>query len=87
MEILVQDHTAYILFIYSSGSGGEYFESSMRRGSSRGLTLKKAGKSYTNVSSRKSTHCFQNEKGEAETEEQVIRDAKGFSTAPLKRLL
>ena len=32
-RILVQDHAAYMLFIYSSGRVGEYFESNMRRGS------------------------------------------------------
>ncbi|KAL2036378.1 hypothetical protein N7G274_010911 [Stereocaulon virgatum] len=36
-RILVQDHAAYMLFIYSSARVGEYFESNMRRGSGRGL--------------------------------------------------
>ena len=34
---LIQDHAAYMLFIYLSARVGEYFESNMRKGSGRGL--------------------------------------------------
>ena len=37
---LIQDHAAYLLFIYTSARVGEYFESNMRRGSGRGLWYK-----------------------------------------------
>lgn len=42
-RILVQDHAAYMLFIYSSTRVGEYFESNMRRGFGRGLLYKVSG--------------------------------------------
>ena len=42
-RILVQDHAAYMLFIYSSARVGEYFESNMRKGSGRGLLYEVRG--------------------------------------------
>lgn len=64
-RILVHDHAAYMLLIYSLGRVGEYFECSICRGSGRGLiyegsglTLKKVVKNYTNVLSRQWTSLF-----------------------------
>lgn len=42
-RILIQDHAAYMLFIYSLARVGEYFESNMRRGSGRGLLYEVSG--------------------------------------------
>ena len=99
-RILVQDHAAYMLLIYSSARVGEYFESNMRRGSGRGLLYEVSGlilqSTADQESSRELRLCykqtidfviFKNEKGEAEIDVRVIRDAKGFSKTPHKRLL
>ncbi|MCJ1278125.1 hypothetical protein MMC21_005940 [Puttea exsequens] len=73
-RILVQDHAAYMLFIYSSARVGDYFESNMRKGSGRGLL-------YETID----FVVFKNEKGKAEIGVRVTRDAKGFSETPHKR--
>jgi hypothetical protein len=52
-RILVQDHAAYMLFIYSSARVGEYFESNMRRGSGRGLLYEVSGLPSRDCRSRK----------------------------------
>ncbi|KAH0541585.1 hypothetical protein FGG08_003933 [Glutinoglossum americanum] len=71
---LVQDFAALILFIYTSGRVGEYFESTCRRGSGRGLLYKHIDFAI-----------FKNERGEAELAIRAIRDAKGMTNTPHKR--
>ncbi|RHZ51665.1 uncharacterized protein CDV56_103977 [Aspergillus thermomutatus] len=71
---MVLDHAAYMLFIYTSARVGDIFESSMRRGSVRGLL-------YSDVV----FVVFKNEAGRAEIAVRATRDAKGFTNKPHKR--
>ncbi|KAI9776699.1 MAG: hypothetical protein M1839_009426 [Geoglossum umbratile] len=72
---LVQDFAALILFIYTSGRVGEYFESTCRRGSGRGLLYKHIDFAI-----------FKNERGGAELAIRAIRDAKGMTNTPHKSM-
>jgi len=91
-RILVQDHAAYMLFIYSSALVGEYLESNLGRGSGRGLLYEVSGVILQGTADQESCRAsrlrceqtidfavYKNEKGEAEIGVRVIRDAKGFS--------
>ncbi|KAI9773770.1 MAG: hypothetical protein M1839_002003 [Geoglossum umbratile] len=70
---MVQDFAALVLFIYTSGRVGEYFESGCRQGSGRGLLYKHID-----------FVIFRNERGEAELAIRATRDAKGMTNKPHK---